>query len=324
MPFYNPLWAKKQSATTGYLTLGMYPITVNITGSQTEVGSSTNTVEVSYASHAKEYWETDRTIPAYTYFTLGSTVINENNVTPVADPEIPDLPYNPSGNIGNFQTVTLHLSVASWDGHQQYNGNALTAPGTITDYVATGGGSNLYSAVLNADTVYYTGNAPCVIHYEYDENLGTLTVSSSGIPAEITAKATVTPGSIRVGGSSFWATLYGYGNVDDADDESSSYVNFGSGTTNQLIRYFFRQELAGAKTLVMAGFSGNYIGKTASITVNGNTYTTTVTSNTYNYKGFNGTSIGSVASWVDGTLWEDLAALSSPYTVTVVLTTPSE
>jgi len=183
MPFHNPFWAKKQSTTTtGYLTLGMYPITVNITGSQTEIGSSANTIEASYASNTEDYWKTERTIPAYTYFTLGSNPVNENTVTPVADPEVANVPGGTTAQ-GNREILNWATSISSWSANKEYDGNALILHnGNYTDILAdTPTTVNFTSTpvTIDSNTIWYSGNSPVVINYRgLKLNESTLTVTA--------------------------------------------------------------------------------------------------------------------------------------------------
>lgn len=302
MPFYNPFWAT--TSQVHYLTLGMLPMSAVATGSQTAVGSSPNTIQVTYATQDNAYWSQPRTIPAYTYFTFGTTELTEDNVTPVANLEASVLPAGVSNN-----QYALDITVTSGSASKAYDGNPL-----VVSYVDP--------AQVTDDTVYYTGNQSLTITHTLTLSPGTLTVSVPNFPPRVVS-ASITPGIIRVGGSSFWATLTGYGNVDDADDEESTWVDFGSGNTNNGIGYFFKQELAGGRSLVMAGFPEDFAGKYASITVNGANYTTQIVSDSYNYKAYGGGNIASVAVWVNETLWANILNGAEFITITITGTDPS-
>ena len=315
MPFHNPLWAKKRNPIR-YLTLGLYPYTAKTTGSQTQVGSSSNTIKITFTNYDEDYWNGyERTIPAYTYFTLGSTALNASNVPAVSDPDTPILPHNVESVSGSNQRMEWQATFTSSSARKVYDESALTAPGlTITDMFAA-----------DKDTVWYSGANPVHLAFSIQKNEGTLTVIAVSNPdppdpSIATVQATITPGTIRVGGSSFWATLTGYGNVDDADDESSNYVDFGSGNTNKGLGYFFKQELAGAQSLVMAGFTSDYNGMYATIAVGNSSYTTQITNESYNYYGYGHTSIGSVAAWSNADLWANLFTGSGAEIISISIT----
>lgn len=172
MPFHNPFWAKKQNPI-GYLTLGLYPYTAKTTGSQTQVGSSPNTIEITFANHDKDYWNGyKQAIPAYTYFTLGSTALDASNVPAVSNPDTPILPHNVETDQGSNQKMEWQAAFSSWDGHKVYDGTPLTNSGlTITDMFAE-----------DKDTVWYSGANPVHIAFSIQKNEGTLTVTAAPTP----------------------------------------------------------------------------------------------------------------------------------------------
>lgn len=176
MPFHNPFWAKKQNPV-GYLTLGLYPYTAKTTGSQTQAGSSPNTIEITFTNYDENYWNGyEQVIPAYTYFTLGSNALDASNVPAVSNPDTPILPHNMQSVSGANQEMIWQATFASYSASKAYDGSALTAPGlAITDMFAE-----------DKDTVWYSGANPVHLAFSIQKNEGTLTVTAASEP-------TVTP-----------------------------------------------------------------------------------------------------------------------------------
>lgn len=225
---------------------------------------------------------------------------------------LPRITYSLTGVIAGV-SPTGTITVSSTE-----NGETLTQVFNFGDTLDITPGTPLYNRLVSV------GNHPYTLIYSGDVNYiqgeyvySNITVTAAPVPGgpDITVSASVTPGSMRVGGGSFWATLIGYGNADDADDEESTWVDFGSGTTNNGIGYFFKQELAGGRSLVMAGFPNNYTNRYATITVNGTSYTTQIVTDSYNYKAYGGGSIDSVAAWADETLWANI--LNGPENISI-------
>lgn len=172
MPFHNPFWAKKQNPV-GYLTLGLYPYTAQTTGSQTQVGSSANTIEITFTNHNEEYWnEYEQVIPAYTYFTLGSTALDASNVPAVSNPDTPILPYNVESVSGSNQEMIWQATFASYSASKTYDGSVLTNSSlVITDIYAE-----------DKDTIWYSGANPVHLAFSIQKNEGTLTVTAAHTP----------------------------------------------------------------------------------------------------------------------------------------------
>lgn len=172
MPFHNPFWAKKQNPV-GYLTLGLYPYTAKTTGSQTQAGSSPNTIEITFTNYDENYWNGyEQVIPAYTYFTLGSNALDASNVPAVSNPDTPILPHNMQSVSGANQEMIWQATFASYSASKVYDGSALTAPGlSITDMFAG-----------DKDTVWYSGANPVHIAFSIQKNEGTLTVTAVSRP----------------------------------------------------------------------------------------------------------------------------------------------